>query len=533
MRTLETPVAIVGAGPCGMMTALLLAKQGVECELFERHPHISEHPKAMGIARRTAEIYRTLGILDRMVAGGTHLPGESLMVWAKSLAGEEFGRAPITGEHTPFSPCHPFHCPQTHTEKILFEQITAQDSVGLHMGWAVRAVREEGDGVLLEGTGPDGDFTCRARYVVAADGAASGIRSQLGVETFGPGDMGHFLNVFIRADLGKVIKGRESLLYTILHKDFAEFLVTVNGSDLWLMHHFLPPGAEAGDFPPEFLAGAFQMAVGTDPPPEVEILGISPWVMSPKVASRFRVGRIFLTGDAAARLSPAGGLGMNTGLQSAHNLAWKLACVVKGNGSETLLDTYQEERHALVLSVLGHTNTSAESVFEQVELGLKEDFDGLRESIRRSHRQGAGHGFDIGIAYASGAFVADGSPAPALGDPVNDYVPDARPGARLPHLWLQRDGTRISSLDIAPNGFFVLAGKDVPVARDDSLVVFRLADHGAALTPDDDDNPPWRETFGISDSGAILVRPDGYVCWRKASNASIDEARQALAKVLG
>ena len=157
-----------------------------------------------------------------------------------------------------------------------------------------------------------------------------------------------------------------------------------------------------------------------------------PWVMSPKVAMRFRLGRVLLVGDAAARLSPAGGLGLNTGLQSAHNLAWKLAAVVRGEASDLLLDSYETERHGAALQTMENTNENASEVFAIVQAGLRGEWDRVRELVAHNRRAGAGLGQDLGIVYESGAIVSDGTMPPKVSDRINDYVPSACPGCRRP-----------------------------------------------------------------------------------------------------
>jgi len=164
-----------------------------------------------------------------------------------------------------------------------------------------------------------------------------------------------------RADYGARLEGRRAILYPTFTDDYLEFFVAIDGTDLWLMHHFLQPAETAADFPPDRLQSIVVKASGLPSVP-VEILSVMPWVMSPKVARRYRIGRIFLVGDAAARLSPTGGLGLNTGLQSAHNLAWKLAAVVKGEAGSSLLDTYQEERRDAAFWTMQNTNRNADEI---------------------------------------------------------------------------------------------------------------------------------------------------------------------------
>ena len=497
---IEVPVAIVGGGPCGMMTALLLARAGVECVVFERKPGTSAHPKAMGLSRRTAEIFRQHGLLDRVIAGSLPGEGRCLGIWAKSLVGEEYGRVPLVALRSEFTPCKPLHCPQTWTEKVLSEALSQEPIVDVRFSCEVVSIEPREDDVLLGLTTGD---TVRAQWVVAADGAGSGVRRDLGVDTDGPGEMGHFINVMFQARYGHHLADRQSILYQVLTRDNFETFVAVNGDDLWLMHHFLQPKETPEDYTKGRFEGIIRQVSGLPNEP-VEVISMRHWVMSPKVAMRFRAGRVFLVGDAAARLSPAGGLGLNTGLQSSHNLAWKLAAVVRGEASEALLDSYEAERHTAALRTMDNTNDNAFEVFEIIQAGLAGDDVRVRELVAHSRRAGAGLGQDLGVVYESGAFISDGTKPPKVADPINDYIPSACPGCRAPHIWIERNEGKRSILDLFEGAMVLLVGRQGaswPEPAHGSL--FRNQRHFVC--------DEFEAAYGIGETGAVLVRPDGYV----------------------
>jgi putative polyketide hydroxylase len=497
---IDVPVAIVGGGPCGLMTAVLLAHAGVESTVFERKPGTSAHPKAMGLSRRTAEILRQHGLIDRIMGGSLTIEGRSLGIWAKSLVGEEYGRVPFAAMHSEFTPCKPLHCPQTWTEKVLLEALKQEPVANVRFSCEVVSLDPRENDVQLQlSTGE----TVRAEWVVAADGAGSGVRRDLSIETDGPGEMGHFVNVMFQARYGRRLGDRLAVLYQVLSQEHFEVFVAVNGDDLWLMHHFLQPGEAAEDYTKGRFEGIIRHVSGLPDEP-VEVISMRPWVMSPKVAMRFRLGRVLLVGDAAARLSPAGGLGLNTGLQSSHNLAWKLAAVVRGEASDLLLDTYEAERHGAAFRTMENTTDNAVEVFAIIQAGLRGDWDQVREFVAQSRRAGAGLGQDLGVVYESGAFVSDGTKPPKVADPINDYIPSACPGCRAPHVWIERNEGRRSVLDLFEGTMVLLVGK-----KGDAWPV---PPSGTLMRNDVDFVcEEFERVYEIGESGAVLVRPDGYV----------------------
>ena len=539
---MNTPVAIIGGGPCGLLSSLYLSRLGVKNVVLEKHPDISFHPKAMGTSRKTAEIFRQLGLLDAMLEKDIVDGVENVQVWLRSLAGEEFGRSPRVKEEDGSTPCKRFHCPQPHTESVLRKAVEREERSELRFNSHVTAFVDSGEDVSLtvENRETGEVETLQARWVIAADGAASAVREKLGIETYGPGDRGHFLNVYFRADYSELIQGRESQLYSLLDDEYYELMVAVNGKDEWLMHHFLQPG----ESPEDYSAEAFQEIIqGVSGAPEipVEVISISPWVMSPKVAAQWRSGRIFLTGDAAARLSPAGGLGMNNGLQSAANLAWKLAAVVHGQAAEGLLDTYGRERSDVVKYIFENAEGNADEVFEIVGMAMCGNWDGAKEKIRHSRRSGSGAGVDLGLAYGQGALVPDGTGAPQLEDPANEYIPTGRPGHRAPHIPLEGPNGETSSIDLFGLSFVLIVGPDGgpwQAAAEDLQskyfqgVSLRVEVIGESL---DVDVKAMLDLYGISSKGAILVRPDGYVAarWAKGEGDEFESFEAAVSAIFG
>lgn len=506
-----------------MFTGLLLARAGVACEIYEKSAGISTHPKAMGLSRRTCEIFRQCGLLEEILKGCLSLEGRHLAYWSKSLTGEELGCVPMNALESPVTPCTTLHCPQTWTEKVFLEALEKETLCKVHFGKEVTSVQQDGGGVQAHFA--DGS-SVEASWLVATDGAGSPVRRALGIETDGPGDLGHFVNTLFRANYGRHLADRPAVLYHALGTDFFEFFVAVNGDDLWLMHHFLQPGQTPEDFPASRMEEIIRYVSGIPEVP-VEVLRLSPWVMSPKVAKTWKAGRVFLAGDAAARLSPAGGLGLNTGLQGVHNLAWKLAMVVNGQASENLLETYESERRLCALHTMRNTNSNAEEIFAIVAAGMRGDWDAVREGIAHSRRAGSGLGQDLGLTYDEGAFVEDGSEPNACEDVINDYLPSGRPGGRAPHAFLDGTGDKKSLLDLFGERFVILAGRAGGVWRETGSPVVFLQ-NGA-----DFECPGFEDLYGISSAGAVLVRPDGYIAARFAGPEAAGTPDSALQTLLG
>jgi hypothetical protein len=251
---------------------------------------------------------------------------------------------------------------------------------------------------------------------------------------------------------------------------------------------------------------------------EVEVLGIVPWTMEADSAERWRAGNVFLAGDAAHRMTPAGGLGLNTGIQDVHNLCWKLAAVLQGWAGPDLLETYEIERRPVATHNVDRSVgliTGADSVSQRTGLDV-----------------------DLGFTYASTAVVPDGSELPHSND--GDYKPVARPGSRAPHHWLGGARGQVSTLDLFGPRFTLLAGeldrtwcdaaRAVACEMDVPMSVWRVActrgSEAGAKT--------WTSLYGIQEIGAVLIRPDGHVAWRRAEAIPFPEVelRRVFSTVL-
>src|SRR5690349_16022156 len=342
----ECDVLIAGGGPVGLTASMLLSRLGVRSLLVERHPGTSIHPKARGINSRTMEIFRQVGVEDAVRAAGL-APGRSgFIVWTRSLAGEELERrtpARSRPEAEQASPVIRCLCAQDDLEPVLRAHAESLGPGALRFGTELTGFSQHDDDVVVTLRDARGEQQIRARYLIAADGARSRVRESLGIAMRGNAGIYRSINILLHADLTPWVADRPAALYFVEQPGLKATFLTINGANRWgfLINNLPLNGAD--DYPPERCAAVVRQAAGV-PDLSVEILGAVPWVAAAQVAERYRDGRVFLAGDAAHHMPPTGGFGMNTGVQDAHNLAWKLAAVLEGWACPALLDTYDAER---------------------------------------------------------------------------------------------------------------------------------------------------------------------------------------------
>jgi 2-polyprenyl-6-methoxyphenol hydroxylase-like FAD-dependent oxidoreductase len=534
----DVPVLIVGGGPVGLSASLFLSRQGIRSLLVERHPGTSILPKARGINARTMEIYRQFGVEQAIRDAGLAPEHTGFIVWTESLAGKEVERR-VPGRMSPANRAAMAVpnclCAQDDLEPVLRRFAEAEPLAELRFNTELIEASQDADAVtaVLADRVSGTETLVRARYLIAADGAQSRIRRMMGVRMIGHERVYDSVNILFNADLRPWTADRPSALYFVEQPDLRATFLTINASDRWgfLIHSLKHYNYTPADFTPERCAALIRQAVGVDSLP-VNVLGVSAWEASAVVADRYRDRRMFLAGDAAHEMPPTGGFGMNTGVQDAHNLAWKLAAVLHGQADVSLLDTYHDERQPT-----GQAITQA-SLENSLSMGRTARQDGavLPRGAFLSEQ-----GLIFGAAYQSAAVIADGSAAPEIADPVTQYVPSARPGCRAPHVWLRRDGAQISTVELFGPRFVLLTGaQGDPWLRATAQVAGRSypplvaqmigGDGGLA-----DSDGAWAAAYDVAQDGAVLVRPDGHVAWRSASSADAPTPvlRAALDGVLG
>ncbi|MGW4648522.1 FAD-dependent monooxygenase [Kitasatospora sp. NPDC004289] len=529
-EALDTDVLVVGGSTVGLFTALFLARTGVRTLVAERHPAPLAHPRAMGIGPRTVELLHTAGIADAVDAECMDMRGGDLQMFATPTLAEADLEA-LSAQAPPrtdaFRDVTPRHlrgtCPQGRLDKVI---AAAARGAGarIEFGTEMVAFAQDDARVTAQLTGPDGPVEVRARYLVAADGARSGVRESLGIGTSGPGVIGDpLISVLFHADLGEFTGGRPFTVCDITTPEAAGGLLPVDGDREWIYAFRYPrdAGLTPDDFTPQRCAERIRAAVGREDLP-LEVVSILPWQVRGALADRFRDGRVFLAGDAAHVIPPVGAFGMNTGAADAHNLAWKLAHVLGGQAGEALLDSYEHERRPVAATALEQSMLRLEDPSLHWQTG---------EQGRR-HRASAGAVnapvIHLGYRYDSGAVIGPVAPLPSTEDVEPDL--DGSPGSRLPHHWLAPGGRTRSTLDLVDYRFTLLAGPDGaawPKAAAEVASRLGVPVDAHLVEAAAESVPSWAAAVGIEDGGALLVRPDGFVGWRTRAPAADPEAELA------
>lgn len=566
-KVLETEVLIVGAGPSGLLMALLLRRLGVSALIVERGTRLRRAPAAHVVNARTLEICRAAGVDMSALQDAAQDPADASEAhFVTKLGGAVLGRLPYErqgDDQLAFTPTPLRNISQHHFERIALKAL--RDSGAAEPLWGHRwcGLEEQGESILSDVEPDAGRVTVRSSYVIAADGAGSRVRAATGIPMLGPDQLQCFLTIHLLADLRSAFAGGAAtdgqppigvLNFTFDPVDAGgAFVVHDLDREVVYMHPFDPAVESLEDFTidrcRQIVCGALE-----DPSLQFEIESLSSWSMSAQVAERYRHGRVFLIGDAAHRFPPTGGLGLNTGVQDAHNLAWKLAAVKAGWADSKLLDTFDAERRPVAQSNADQSLENALRLFEvPVALGIVDNSEASRQVMRETLADTDGRqrvvkavqaqsehfdlpGMQLGFCYEAGVIVADRE---AFDDPAasdaRHYRACARPGARLPHALLlpTAECAASSTLDLVPDGEFLLLAGPNGEGWLDLLAELKSGVPVRGQLMDSQQCPElsqWLQTCRIEDSGALLVRPDQHVAWRCAVVTA--NAREDLAQAL-
>lgn len=494
-REVHTDVLVVGAGPAGLTTAITLARAGADVLVVERHNGTSPFPKATGINTRTMELLRGWGLDQRVRAGGMRV--RPAVTSSETLIGPELASSattfPSEQQALAVSPTAPSFCAQDHLEPILLAHLVAHGGRD-RFNTELTDLRLTPAGVIAEVVDRESGRQTRvhARYVVGADGPRSTVRSLLGIDVQDLGTLGEFVAVTFRADLAARMPRIPSVINVVERVGAEGLFVPTSNDGRWIYAH--PADDRTRDYP-EVLRTVTGVA-DLDP----HILTVMRFVMGAQVATTLRRGPAFLVGDAAHRTTPMGGIGMNTAIQAAHNLGWKLAWVLRGHAGEALLDSYQAERLPV-----GRAN-ALRSLETEAPVGT--EYDPLA--------------IDLGVAYSSAVIArAPGAVALETTSTGSDSLMRAVTGRRAPHAWILKGGRRVSTLDLFEDRLTLMSGYDGARWQ---AAADALATHGlpiTALAAGSDFHPvdrSFEERYRLGSADAVLVRPDGYLVHRLAGS---------------
>ncbi|NKL24921.1 FAD-dependent monooxygenase [Rhizobium leguminosarum] len=542
-------VAIAGGGPFGLMLANELGRRGVSTVLFDEKSSTAFNPQANATQARTMEHFRRLGFADEIRALGMPEDFPTDIAYFTRYARHELARfrlpsakearekiLTMTGSWSAAE--LPHRVSQKFVERVLRKHAEALSTVSVNYGWRISRFEDVGYAVTMTASqvGSESTRSVRAKYLIGGDGAKSFIRRTLGIRYQGDGGAvrdffgGKMFALYLRCpQFYEVVPFAPAWMNVAFNPERRAFMAAVDGKGEFAFHTQLKEGESEDDISDAQALKMFQTVVGY--PVEGEILSRGTWTAGfALVAEKFQAGRIFLGGDAVHLFTPAGGLGYNTAVDDAVNLGWKLASVVKGNAPSFLLDTYELERRPVAVRNTGFARAFAESIGNYVPKPDIEADSDLGSDLRReagAYLEAHGRsefnipGVTFGARYDhSPIILAEGEgQAPDLPEV---YVPNAAPGGRAPHVWLNcqtslfdRFGFEWTLLRLRPSSSpgteFVTAAR---MAGMDLTVVDIKEDQLRAI---------YREPL-------VLIRPDQVIAWRGDGDG---DAVQIIETVLG
>jgi 2-polyprenyl-6-methoxyphenol hydroxylase-like FAD-dependent oxidoreductase len=536
--TLDTPVLIAGGGPVGMTLALNLARYGVRSILVERNPYTTQHPKMDLTNGRSMELFRRLGLVDKLRAAG--VPGQNSfdISWITSLAGYELHRFAypsadqardiIRSRNDGSQASEPgLRVSQIVIEPVLKQAVDENELVDVRFGTLFeRLIEQDENGVLVEikdvATGSTQQIRCQ--YLAGCDGGGSRVRRQLGIELDGEMAVAGAYMVHFRTQARDLLQRWGTAWH---YQTGAGTVIAQNDDDIYTLQAWLPPGQDGTRLQPgEVLEGWVGKKF------DYEILQANPWTANFVVAQRYFKGRIVLAGDAVHQFIPTGGYGMNSGVADAAGLSWVLAALIHGWGGGKLLEAYERERRP---TAWWHLEAAKRHMGVRIAIGQvyaeAGDLDGAEAEAALKRAQVAqkiaelgnaeneSWGVELGYRYDDSPIISAEANPPAI-DALN-YRPSTWPGARLPHVFLE-DGRAIHDILGLYYSLISLVEFDSAVIESAAmrlgvpLTIVRLREEGLK---------------DIYERNFLLVRPDQHVAWR--GDALPDDVAMLLRQVTG
>lgn len=570
----DTDVLIVGSGPTGGTAALALATYGVRAHMISRWNWLADTPRAHITNQRTMEVLRDLAIEEEAYRHATAWDQMGDTLFTTSLAGEELVRMRAWGtgeerhgDYVQGSPCEMLDIIQPVMEPIIFKNAAERGATfSCNTEYLSHEQDDEGVTVHLQDRLTQRQYTMRAKYLVGADGARSKVLDDAGLGIEGQLARAGTAYVIFDADLTNYVKHRPSILQWIVTPDtsFGEIgfglLRAVRPWTRWIAGWGFDMSKGDPDLSDETVLSRIRVLVG-DPDLEVKIVRSSVWYVNQAYAPQYSKGRVFCGGDAVHRHPPSSGLGLNTCVQDAFNLAWKLAYVIKGYAGAELLETYSDERAPVGKQIVQRANQSrldyaplkevfrVEGAENPVAAGIARFKDpgpegvaarkAAQAALELKNKEFNAQGVEMNQRYESSAVVRDADAGEEVWKRDRELYlqPTTRPGAKIPHAWLvNRHGMKVSTLDVTGKGRFTivtgLAGQAwVQAAKELGLPYLDTVVTGQGNTQDP--YCEWQRRREIEEAGVLLVRPDGIVAWRHSTAPSDGKrAKELLSNAL-
>lgn len=580
MKTIDTPVLVVGGGPAGLTTSLALSRYGISHMLVSKYPGTANSPRAHITNQGAMEVFRDLGVEQQVLDVATRSDWMGNNVWATDFNGTEIGRLSTWGQgperrsdYDKASPTGMCNIGQHLLEPILLDAIRDASVADVRFNHELQSFSQSETGVVSRVLDrASGEvIKVRSQYLVGADGARSQVVEGLELPLDGEMGLGHAANVWFEADLSHLVDYRPSVLYWMLTpgNDYwvgSGTFINVKPWNEWVMLFMYDLNEGEPDLSEAAVKARAARLIGDDSV-EIGIKAVSQWQINHIVAQRYSKGRVFCAGDAVHRHPPANGLGSNTSVQDGFNLAWKLKWVLEGKATPELLESYSVERQPVGRQVVDRAMQSVANMAPIPEaLGFKpgqteaQGWDNLHRTfgageegrqrrqklataIELQNYQFNAHGVELGQRYCSSAVVPDETAAPEYTrDPELYYQPTTWPGCRLPHAWLNRDRTRFSTHDIVGQGEFTLltgiggkAWKDAVQTIEERTGIrmnVRFIGPGQDYI---DCFGDWERLREVDDDGCVLVRPDHFVAWRAraCTESSLKMLPDVVERILG